>query len=668
MKNFFEHQDVARRNTVRLIVLFGLAVLLTIVAVYVVIIIGFYGGTSNFQGVDSILFWWHPQAFLMASVGTLLLVGGGTAWKIRQLARGGGSYVCEQLGGTFIDFRTDDLDEQVLINIVEEMSIASGVSVPLLYVLDNEPGINAFAAGFSPNNAAIAVSRGCLEMLNRDELQGVVAHEFAHILNGDMRMNIRMIGVLHGILMLALAGRVIMRAAASGGRRRSSRNSGNGALYLLAVGLALFIIGYVGRFFGQMIKSAISRQREYLADAAAVQFTRNPKGIAGALKKIGGYSYGSAIDSSNADEVSHLFFGNALSGSSWINSLFATHPPLKKRIRRIDPEFHGAFPKFEEREQLPAPETKRRSGRYEVAGAAGLAGAAAMANDGGSGRARSGQHIKANADDVMNSLGQTSEEHVAYARTVLDAIPEQIHEAAHDTYSAAGVVFALLLDPDMSTRQVQLDILEAELTAPMAKETHHYMELLEDLDPRHRLPLVEILVPALRQMSDKHHEQFVIILDKLIMADDHVTLFEFALEKLLKHRLKSESGRRVAQFYSIHPLREDIKLLLSHLAYAGHDQTSEAVLAFNAGTAHIKNGKVRNKLDLMGRGNCSLEQLDRALDRIALTTNAIKQQIVDAATHCALADGEVTVEEGELLRAICEVIDVPLPPFLGSEG
>lgn len=684
MKNFFEHQDIARKNTFRLVVLFSLAVLLTILCVYFVTVIAIEGqalwNPMAHDGVTTAS-WINFDALLLSAVATISVVGGGTFFKIRRLARGGGSLVCEELGGRFIDFRTDDLAEQRLINVVEEMSIASGVSVPLLYVLDKEAGINAFAAGFTPNNAAIAVSRGCLELLNRDELQGVVAHEFSHILNGDMRMNIRMIGILHGILMLAVTGRVLLRlsVAGSSGRSRSGRNSGGGVIWLALAGVALFVIGYVGRFFGALIKSAISRQREYLADASAVQFTRNPKGLAGALMKIGGYSDGSRIRSPQADEVSHIFFGNALE-ESWLNTLFATHPPLKKRIRRIDPHFSGAFRKVEKPKRL-VEKMRDDSPRWNLpgnlgksarpAGAAGIAAGAQLAADGGSPAREQPRdqtrRMKLDADTVVGSTGQTSQEHVDYARDALEAIPPQIREAARDPYSAAAVVFALLIDVDLDTRKSQLEVISKQLTRGLAQETRGFVQQLEELDPLYRLPLVEILVPALRQMSRDQHQMFTGILDKLILADQQVSLFEFSLEKLLKHRLEAShgaGGRRVAQYYTLTPLRNDVVLLLSHLAHAGHDEIAAAELAFREGVDCLKNATIRKKAQLMAESRCSFEALDAALDRIAQTTNAVKQKIVDATAHCVLADKEVTAEEAELLRAICEVIDVPLPPFL----
>src|SRR5690606_28971990 len=252
--------------------------------------------------------------------------------------RQGGSVVAGLLGGLPVNPATDDPDERRLVNVVEEMAIASGVPVPAIYVLPGEESINAFAAGYGVHDAAVAVTRGALKHLTRDELQGVIAHEFSHILNGDMRLNIRLIGLLHGLLLLALIGRVLLR---SGGRSRGRRKEKGGSVQVALIGLGLVLLGYIGVFFGKLIKAAASRQREYLADAAAVQFTRNPEGIAGALKKIGALGAGSRIVHPRAEELSHLYFASGLRSS--FAGLFATHPPLVERIRRIDPSFSGDF-------------------------------------------------------------------------------------------------------------------------------------------------------------------------------------------------------------------------------------------------------------------------------------------------------------------------------------
>jgi len=324
--DFFKEQDKSRTKTTQLIGLFILAVVAVVLAVYViaVMVMFFYGARQ--PGFNPNNFHWiQPRlGFWVVSV-TLLIIFIASAAKIIALAKGG-SAVAENLGGRLINASATDRDERRLINVVEEMSLAAGVPVPQVYILDREKGINAFAAGYSPNDAAVAVTRGCLTQLRRNELQGVIAHEFSHILNGDMRLNIRLIGFLSGIMVLAQIGYLILRS------RSSSRKSG---AQIVVVGLGLLIIGFVGQLFGRMIQAAVSRQREFFADASSVQFTRNPRGIAEALKKIGGFMTGSRIESPNAGEICHMFFGKA------IRTLFATHPPLTDRIYRLQPDFNG---------------------------------------------------------------------------------------------------------------------------------------------------------------------------------------------------------------------------------------------------------------------------------------------------------------------------------------
>jgi len=341
--DFFEHQDIAQRKTKLLVVFFTLAVVMIILFVYLAFVVAFAGAKSKSGGFQMHL--WQPELFFAVAAGTVLVVLFGSLYKIWELSKGGEA-VAAMLGGHLLDPSTSDLNERKLLNVVEEMALASGVPVPPVYLLE-ERAINAFAAGFSPGDAVIGVTRGCMELLNRDELQGVIAHEFSHILNGDMRVNIRLIGVLNGILIIGILGYILMRVmfhAGSGTRRRGRRGKegGGGALAIFVLGLLLMAIGYIGVFFGKLIKSAVSRQREYLADASSVQFTRNPQGIAGALKKIGGLSLGSKLQSNHAEEASHMFFGDALRPAFF--NLLATHPPLTERLRRIDPAFDGDFP------------------------------------------------------------------------------------------------------------------------------------------------------------------------------------------------------------------------------------------------------------------------------------------------------------------------------------
>ena len=336
--DFFTHQDRARRNTRRLVALFVLAVIAIVAAVYLAVVVFLMtteAGEYISQGGLA-----APQVLVPVVAGTLFVIAAGSGYKTLQLSEGGPA-VARLLGGKPLDPNTREADERRVLNVVEEMAIASGTPVPEVYLLAQEQGINAFAAGRTPADAVVGVTEGTARHLSRDELQGVVAHEFSHILNGDMRLNLRLIGVIHGILVISMIGYFVMRSG--GGSSRGRKKGGAGAVVIL--GLALYVIGWIGVFFGRLIKAGVSRQREFLADAAAVQFTRNPLGISGALQKIGGLGAGSRIAHRRAEEASHLFFSNALKKS--FLGLTATHPPLEERIRRIDPSFDGTFPAVE---------------------------------------------------------------------------------------------------------------------------------------------------------------------------------------------------------------------------------------------------------------------------------------------------------------------------------
>jgi Zn-dependent protease with chaperone function len=328
--DFFALQDKARSMTHVLVMYFILSVLCIIAAVYVgsVMIVAYAQPEQQGNGSLASIAWWNPTLLLYAALGTLAVVIGGSFYKTAALSAGG-SAVAESLGGHLLDENPTQADERQLRHVIEEMSVASGVPMPKIYVLD-DGGINAFAAGHSPNDAAIAVTRGCLTLLTRDELQGVLGHEFSHLLNGDMRLNIRLMGIIFGILSLAVIGRILLYTRSRDSRRRNP---------MMLFGIALVVIGAIGAFFARLIQAALSRQRESLADASSVQFTRNPAGLSRALQKIGGI--GSRIDSPHASEASHMFFANGVSRP--LMGLLATHPPLADRIRAIDPGWDGHF-------------------------------------------------------------------------------------------------------------------------------------------------------------------------------------------------------------------------------------------------------------------------------------------------------------------------------------
>jgi Zn-dependent protease with chaperone function len=641
--NFFEHQDVARRNTTRLIVLFGLAVLAIIASIEVLLAatMGYLGRHPDTGAVDwSVVT--NPQLLLVAVGGTLLVVGGGSLFKIAQL-RAGGGVVAEQLGGRLLNVGTSDLVEQRVLNIVEEMAIASGTPTPPVYLMDKEEGINAFAAGFSPADAVIGITRGAATRLDRDELQGVIAHEFSHILNGDMRMNIRLMGLLHGILIIGMMGYFVLRMSfysghAFGGRRSRDNNSG---IPILAIGLGLTVIGFAGTFFGNLIKAAVSRQREYLADASAVQFTRDPGGLSGALKKIGGFAKGSGIQNPNAPEASHMFFGRATSG---LSALFSTHPPIDTRIRRIDPAWDGEFP-----DAVPPTDT---TDRVQAAGAAGFAG----------GGAAPAQSPAAALEHAVESIGHPTPEHLQYAANLLARLPREVVTAAREPYGARAVVYALLLDAAPAIRAPQLSHLDDAADRGVADTTRRLAPAIDGLDARMRLPLLEITLPALRALTPTQRQVFEQNVIALAEADHSIDLFEWALYRIMKRELaegrNGHSPRIVHR--SLAAVQPEIQLLLSALAHVGQRQPGEAGPAFEAGrrTLGLKG------LQLTPVEHCGLAELDHALARLDEASLEVKRSILDAGVACLSADQQVTAQEAELLRAVSASLGCPMPPLL----
>ena len=451
--DFFAHQDRARRNTRWLVGLMVVAFVATVVLVYMLVIAVALGGQhDDSQAAGGLLgrtSWWQPDLFVLVTSGVTFVIGGGSLYKTAQLS-GGGEKLAEMLGGRRLPPDARDPLERKVLNIVEEMAIASGTAVPPVYLLDGESGINAFAAGLDIDSAVIGITRGAAEQLSRDELQGVVAHEFSHILHGDMRLNLRLIAIVHGILVLGLLGYYAMRiAASSGGSRRSSNKEGGGAVAaILLLGLALMIIGYVGTFFGSLIKAAVSRQREFLADASAVQFTRNPGGISGALARIASAN-GSKLETPRAAEASHMFFASGL----W--TLFATHPPLTERIARIDASKAALLAE------------SGASGLATGPTAAGMAGVAGFA---GGPAAASPQTTPPTAPiptaglaeprSAIDSIGDPTAADIAHAHELLASLHPQLREAAHDPFGCRGVVYALLLDDDPNMRHQQFELLE----------------------------------------------------------------------------------------------------------------------------------------------------------------------------------------------------------------
>jgi len=636
--DFFERQDKARRSTAKLVTYFVLAVVALILTVYAVFILLF---SRNHP--------WDPEILLWVSLGTLAVIVIGT--KTAELARGGGA-VAEMLGGELLNPNTTDPDERKLLNVVEEMALASGMQVPAVYLLRRESGINAFAAGHTTNDAAIGVTRGCIRLLNRDELQGVIAHEFSHILNGDMRLNVRLIGIIFGIMCLAIIGRILLYV------RGSSRDRNP----LPLVGLALILIGGIGVFFGRLIQAAVSRQREFLADAAAVQFTRNPDGIAGALKKIGGLAQGSQLKAAHASEAGHLFFGNGLSKS--FGGAFATHPPLTQRIQAIDPTFDGSYPAITMPESAGPEESRAIPQRPGVAfpfpfpfpetARGGRAQASQLA----------GNVVAARA--VLPQTGRPSTVHLTRAAEIRDALSPRLQDALHDALGASAALYALLLSDEDRIRGQQLDFISGKAGQPMRTEMLRVEQEIRDLPPDHRLPLIDLAIAGLRELSPKQYFQFKQIVDGLVRMDGSIDLFEYALQSVVMHHLAPQfepPPRQVIQFYALKALIPDISVVLSALAYVGNDNSAVAQAAFQRGASTILRS-TGGPPPILAHSDCTLDRVDASLKRLCKAVPQIKKNTLNACAETVAADGKIEPREAELLRAIASTLDCPLPPFV----
>ncbi|MGA2866219.1 MAG: M48 family metallopeptidase [Verrucomicrobiota bacterium] len=640
--DFFDRQDRARRNTKLLVAYFVAGVALLIVAVYLAACLVFEVGSlphRNFYYGEKALSaaaLWNPALFSGVALGTLAVIAMGCLFKTAELARGG-SAVATLLGGRPVNPSSTDPDERKLLDVVEEMAIAAGLPVPAVYLLPEEQGINAFAAGHGASDAVIAVTEGSLRLLSRDELQGVIGHEFSHILNGDMRLNLRLMGIIFGIVCLTVIGRLLLRT-------RGRRNP------LPLLGLALLVVGWVGVLFGRLIQAAVSRQREFLADASAVQFTRNPEGLAGALKKIGGLSYGSRLKAAHAAEASHLFFSNGM-GRSFLQ-LMETHPPLAERIRALEPGFDGEFPRLLPAEPAAAgPPASPKPQRVPI----GLPAA---------GRLTVPPQLAAQA--VLSNAGNPTTAHLRYAEELREALPPGVQSAAREPLGASTLVYALLLSGDEATRRKQVEELAGATSAGVVQETLRVLPEVQAVASRAKLPLVDLALPALRSLSPDQYRQFSAAVQALVESDGEIELFEYVVQKVvLRHLDPHFSGARkpIIQYYALKPLAPDCAILLSALAHLGQETPETIELAFQQGAQPLSHA-AQVELRLVPAEQCELAQVDAALNRLAQAAPQIKKNLLNACAQTVAADGVIREMEAELLRAIADTLDCPLPPFV----
>lgn len=621
--NFYQHQDRARRKTAVLVLYFVLAVVCIALALNAVAFLMLQGSSDPPTTLAD-----YARGPVIGFV-TLAVFGVITAGSLYTTARlrGGGKALASMLGARRIEPDTSEFRERQLVNVVEEMSIASGTPVPALYVLDGEAGINAFVAGLRPTQTVMVVTKGALEAFSRDELQGVVAHEYSHVFNGDTRINLRLMGVVAGIVLIGQIGRFMLRSG--------SRGRGKGAGQMALAGFAVLVIGYVGLFFGGLIKAAISRQREFLADASAVQFTRNPEGIAGALYRIRAHAGGSVLDNAHAEDVSHFCISESVHHA--FASLMATHPPLDARIRAIDPDY-----------------LKRRAATPD-------AGGGAPANAAPAGAAGFAAGVSAAA--VADSVGTVRPEHVAHARALHEALPEALVTAAHGRSSAPAIACALVLATNAPERRAAgLELIAREVDDALAAASGTYAGQVAALPPRSRLPLLMLSLPALGALADDAASRFLQGLKALIEFDGRYTVFEFAALYVLRDHLgaRAEHASPV-RYYRYADVRASLVLLFSVLARAGTTDETEARAAFDRAWKPFGEPGT-----FAAGGVSSLDALSDALERIEALSPLLKQSVIHAAADCVIHDGRVMASEAELLQVIAICLDCPMPPLLDA--
>ena len=622
--DFFEAQDEARKKTKWLVLWFVLAVIGVVVAVDLLVIALVDEGPNQIYIV------------ITASVLTGGIMLAASGYKTTQLSAGG-SVVAEDLGGRLVMPGSADFEEKRLLNIVSEMALASGMPVPQVYLLDHEEGINAFAAGTEPSNAVIGVTRGCLQRLSREELSGVIAHEFSHIINGDMRLNMRLMGLVFGLVVISIIGRGMVQLLRfqGGSSRRNNKEGGNVMLVLFLLGLGLLVIGGLGSFFGRLIQAAVSRQREFLADASSVQFTRNPDGIVGALKKIGGSEIGSKIKAPKAVEASHMFFSNG----GMFNFFLMTHPPLDVRIRAVQKNWDG---KFESSEIKPITADRNTKNEERDGPLDALPGAVVLG--------------------AVSGIGQGERRRISTGQQLHQGISQRWREAIHDREEAQAVIFGLLLNKDEKFLSKEVSFLEEEAGGEAKELALKWQAEARGLHSARKIALVEMALPTLRSLSPLEYERFRDIMRWLIASDGQVELFEFMIQRVIERHLGSYFERKAFRNIAYHQfdrLLPEANILVSTVSEIGAGCADDAEAAYLEATSDWK-----DRLDR--KGVSSHDELDEALDKFSQASPLVKRQILVACVTAAARDGKLSSREAELLRTIADSIGCPLPPFPGE--
>lgn len=601
--DFFGYQQQARRHSALLLGLFALAVVALVLAVNLVVAWGVllldwrHGGYRQMAELPLSFHAWVSGI-------TVLLIGLTTLRRLWQLGAGG-PVVARLAGARWVPPDVSDLPRRRLLNVAEELAVASGHAMPRIYLMEDEPGINAFAAGRGPADAVVAVTRGCLERLDREQLQGVLAHEFSHLLHGDGRLNIRLLGLLHGITAPGALGLWLLRSATpSWGTRGRLRRSGLPGQ--IPLGALLALVGYAGVLLARLIRAAVSRQREFLADAAAVQFTRNPRGLAGALRCVRDDAGSARLRTAQAEALSHMLFVSRSDG--WLRRLLASHPPLDERIGRIYPLYQRRITGPDE----PGPKIPAPTDAVPAA---------------------------ATANALAGQVGEIDATGLGYAADLLAAVPPALREATQTAGGASALLFGLLAAGGAAAVHGRMEPREAAYVARLSTAAHR-------LGPRFRLPLIDLALPALLALPLAQRRRLLDDLHELAGTRPA----QWAVLALLRHHL-APPGRRAAGSGSQADAARQVLATLAECADAGGEAAYRAACA---------------RLELPAQAvKAERAAFEDALGHLANAPLARRLRLLAA---CALAvshDGVIEVDELETLRVIGAALDCPLPPLAG---
>ena len=680
---FFERQETQRKYTGWLVGAFVAAMLLVVLVINLVVIFGLGASPAEvWRHEPSVVVW-----ITVIALGTMLIA----SWHRSSQMREGGPAVARALGGVQVNANDGDLKRQRLVNIVEEMAIAARIRKPQVFVLPDEAGINAFAAGYSPDEAAVAVTQGALDAFDRDQLQAVIGHEFSHILNGDMKINMRLTAWIFGLCVIADVARRFM----------NKRGGGKSAARIKLIAFGVFLAGSAGAFAGRLLQAAVSRRREHLADASAVQFTRNPQALQSAFIVMAASASGTRLEHEHAIGVSHMFFAG--SSPAWITkfnaSWFATHPPLEERVRAIDARVTPL--KFR---SLVSEERRKIVARTAAATAAAPAAEPTAEGDVASESSKALQFspvaamaapLPATASRARAPAGAAAapatssadgDMHLTLEKPILAetlptgvrmvagrALPPDVlrNRLSQDQQAAIGnfvarvessgiavqaTFVATMLASEPAKWRTQLTRLAPLLGIELFKETQAQVARVGELAPSSRLPLLVDLFSLLDNMQPADRKRLRAIARAFAPTVATGDMLRFSLTRMIEKRLAKAKDEAAPV-----PLHEQAPMVCELYAALAQCRFGAGKQGQNAYRAGLMGMLPPTKWAPYSEQPITPVALDAALAAVAQIHPTGRRSLSEGMARVIAVGGRLTVPQVDLLRGICMVVDCPVP-------